>query len=281
MVFAPDRERAEVVLFWMTPLTLAPSTALIRTDPAPVPALVIVPELLTDVVERVMPVPLELLALSVRLPAPVTPPLKVVDPVVPVEVTLSTGVPDAAAKVIGPLKIAAAVTMAVALLTVAAGRAPLLPMVIVPAPTPTTLMGFETVKVLASKLAELTLAVASPRVTGLLPALVRPKAPETVVALLTLATAVPLLMVTPPVAVLTPVKVATPVKPEPRTTPPPAVAPEIAPVWVKLPLPSRVRTLGPPSTSVLPLFSRVAAPLVELVIVKVELPVSVMAPVVS
>ena len=49
-------------------------TALISVTPLPVPELVIVPMLLTLVVERVMPLAILLLLLSIRLPVPLTPP---------------------------------------------------------------------------------------------------------------------------------------------------------------------------------------------------------------
>ena len=48
--------------------------ALIVVEPAPVPELVMVPILLTLVVERVIPETIALLLLSIRLPVPVMPP---------------------------------------------------------------------------------------------------------------------------------------------------------------------------------------------------------------
>ena len=74
-VLTPERVNEDVVLFWMTPVTLAPMTELIAVAPAPAPELVIEPALFTDTVERVMtPAPV---AFNVTLPIPVMPPLKV------------------------------------------------------------------------------------------------------------------------------------------------------------------------------------------------------------
>lgn len=71
----PDRVRLEVVLFWMIPVTLEPRGAEIVTEFVPVlPLLVIVPMLLIDETERVMPPLKEPLLLSTRLPVPVMPP---------------------------------------------------------------------------------------------------------------------------------------------------------------------------------------------------------------
>ena len=52
----------------MTPVTLVPSTALISVLPEPVPELVIVPILLSAVVDRVMPFAMLLLLFRMRLP---------------------------------------------------------------------------------------------------------------------------------------------------------------------------------------------------------------------
>ena len=74
-MFAPERVRDDVLLLSVTPVTLVPMTALMTLAAAPAPEFVIVPVLFTLVVERVMiPAPVEF---SVRLPLPVTPPLKV------------------------------------------------------------------------------------------------------------------------------------------------------------------------------------------------------------
>ena len=73
-VLTPDRSNSEVALFSTTPVTLAPITALINVEPAPVPELVIVPALLTEVVESVRPEAIELLLFSTRLPVPIIPP---------------------------------------------------------------------------------------------------------------------------------------------------------------------------------------------------------------
>ena len=73
-VTAPLTVNAEVALLSVIPVTLLPTAALI-TLAAVIPELVIVPVLLTAVVDSVItPAPPEL---SVRLPVPVTPPLKV------------------------------------------------------------------------------------------------------------------------------------------------------------------------------------------------------------
>jgi len=71
---APLTFKADVVLFSVMPVTLEPTAALIDVAPLPVPELVIVPVLLTLVVERVMPLAIELLLLRTRFPVPVTPP---------------------------------------------------------------------------------------------------------------------------------------------------------------------------------------------------------------
>ena len=73
-VLTPDRSNSEVALFSTTPVTLAPITALINVEPAPVPELVIVPALLTEVVESVRHEAIELLLFSTRLPVPIIPP---------------------------------------------------------------------------------------------------------------------------------------------------------------------------------------------------------------
>jgi len=63
-----------VVLFSTTPVTLVPITALIVVPPDPLPLLVMVPVLLTEAVDNVMPLAVALLLLSTRLPVPLTPP---------------------------------------------------------------------------------------------------------------------------------------------------------------------------------------------------------------
>ena len=70
----PERVSPEVLLFWTTPVTLAPMTALMSDAPLPLPELVMVPMLLTLVPEKVMPLASALLLLSTRLPVPLTPP---------------------------------------------------------------------------------------------------------------------------------------------------------------------------------------------------------------
>ena len=74
-VFAPERVRAEVELFCVTPVTLVPMTELIKTLPVPLPELVIVPVLLAELPEIVMPFAVALSLLMTRLPVPVMPPV--------------------------------------------------------------------------------------------------------------------------------------------------------------------------------------------------------------
>ena len=76
-VVAPERVRLEVELFWLTPVTLVPMGALIDTLPVPLPELVIVPVLLAEAVEIVMPLAVEPSFLRIRLPVPVMPPERV------------------------------------------------------------------------------------------------------------------------------------------------------------------------------------------------------------
>src|SRR5262245_1147067 len=73
-VFAPLRVNCDVALLSTTPVTLVPMMALMSVAPEPLPLLVIVPMLLTEVVDNVMPLAIELLLLMTRLPVPVTPP---------------------------------------------------------------------------------------------------------------------------------------------------------------------------------------------------------------
>ena len=77
-MLAPESVKGEVALFCVTPVILAPITALTSTSPVPVPELVIVPILFTAVVEIVIPLPVALLLLKIKLPAVfVTPPVNV------------------------------------------------------------------------------------------------------------------------------------------------------------------------------------------------------------
>ena len=66
--------KPEVELFWVMPVTFDPTPPLINTLPVPLPELVIVPVLLTEAVEIVMPLAVAPLFLRVRLPVPVIPP---------------------------------------------------------------------------------------------------------------------------------------------------------------------------------------------------------------
>ena len=78
-MFAADRMREDVALFWVTPITFVPMAEEIDTLPDPLPELVIVPVLFTDAVVIVM---LPEFCRRVRLPVPVMPPewVKVVAP---------------------------------------------------------------------------------------------------------------------------------------------------------------------------------------------------------
>ena len=80
------------MLFWMTPVTLVPMTALMVVPPEPEPELVMVPALLTEVVERVIPAAIELLLLRMRLPVPLIPP-ETVKSALPLELELVRVVP--------------------------------------------------------------------------------------------------------------------------------------------------------------------------------------------
>ena len=62
-------------LFWVTPVTFEPTPPLIKALPFPLPELVIVPVLLTEAEEIVIPLAVELLLLITRLPVPVMPPV--------------------------------------------------------------------------------------------------------------------------------------------------------------------------------------------------------------
>lgn len=88
-VLTPFIVRREVELFWVTAVTLAPTAALINVRPVPEPELVIAPALFTEVVESVMPLSVELLLFSTKLPEPVTPPD-----------TVSSAVPEEFVKVV-------------------------------------------------------------------------------------------------------------------------------------------------------------------------------------
>jgi len=92
-VLAPERVNCDVALFWMTPVTFVPMTALIVVVPLPEPEFVIVPMLFTEFVDKVIVAPLlALCALIVILPVPVTPPVNTTllekPPVVEVNVRL-------------------------------------------------------------------------------------------------------------------------------------------------------------------------------------------------
>ena len=76
-VIAPLTVNAEVVLFWLIPVTLEPTVAVIVTVPAPEPIELMTPALFTEVVVNVTPA-FSVLSLSkIKLPEPVTPPVKV------------------------------------------------------------------------------------------------------------------------------------------------------------------------------------------------------------
>ena len=74
-VFIPDKVNCDVALFWMTPVTLVPMTALMVVVPVPVPELVMVPVWLIEVVERVI-VPV-LVLFIIMFPVPVMPPFRI------------------------------------------------------------------------------------------------------------------------------------------------------------------------------------------------------------
>src|SRR5262249_57730191 len=57
-----------------TRVMVVPVMALMGVAPEPLPLFVIVPMLLTEVVDNVMPLAIELLLLSTKLPVPLTPP---------------------------------------------------------------------------------------------------------------------------------------------------------------------------------------------------------------
>src|SRR4051812_21499933 len=72
----PERVRLEEVLVCVMAVTFEPTLALITLDPVPVPALMMAPALFTPPVERVIPWLVVLLFLRIRLPVPVTPPVR-------------------------------------------------------------------------------------------------------------------------------------------------------------------------------------------------------------
>lgn len=74
-VLAPDKVNCDVALFWTTPVTFVPITALIVVVPVLEPEFVIVPVLLTEVVDRVTVDEPELFI--IKFPVPVIPPLRV------------------------------------------------------------------------------------------------------------------------------------------------------------------------------------------------------------
>ena len=82
----PDKIKAEVVLFWVRPVTFVPITALMSVEPLPVPVFLTVPVLLTLAVETVKALSVLVLFLSTRFPVPVTPPVTVKVPAVLIRV---------------------------------------------------------------------------------------------------------------------------------------------------------------------------------------------------
>ena len=64
----------DVALFSNTPVTFVPTTALMSVEPLPVPEFVIVPTLLIDVPDKVIPEAVELLLFRIKLPLPLAPP---------------------------------------------------------------------------------------------------------------------------------------------------------------------------------------------------------------
>src|SRR5688500_15503800 len=78
----PEIVNADVVLLSVRPLTLEPTGAVMDVVPVPAPVFVTVPALLTELVVKLIPPVVPLLAI-VRLFEPVTPPLKVVEIAVP------------------------------------------------------------------------------------------------------------------------------------------------------------------------------------------------------
>ena len=74
MEFAVETLSAEVVLFWIRLVTLAPIAKVMEVVPEFVPELVTVLELLIAAVERVIPAAVVLLLFNMTAPVPVMPP---------------------------------------------------------------------------------------------------------------------------------------------------------------------------------------------------------------
>ena len=88
---------------------LAPTGALISTEPVPVPLLEMVPALFTLVLEIVMPLAMALLLLMMRLPVPINPP-ETVNTFEPLALLLVSVVP-LVLTVIAPLTVNAEVVL--------------------------------------------------------------------------------------------------------------------------------------------------------------------------
>ena len=115
---APESVRKEVALFCSTPVIDAPRSALMVVTPAPVPLLVMVPPLLTAVVDSV--VPPAAVFLMARSNAPVRPPVKVNRPAVVEPMVLSAN------RVMGPAKLPPMVLLVKMTLPVPPTPAPLM-----------------------------------------------------------------------------------------------------------------------------------------------------------
>ena len=90
-VICPETKRADVVLFSVIPVTADPTAAEIKVLPAPNPELVIVPVLLTKVVDKVILSAVALLFCKVKFPVPVTPPVTVsAEPAVLIKLNVPT-----------------------------------------------------------------------------------------------------------------------------------------------------------------------------------------------
>src|SRR3982751_1588346 len=76
-VNAPVIFKVEVVLLCRMLVTLEPMPALIKEAPDPLPEFVIVPMLLIEFVDNVIPFAVELLLFKIKLPVPLAPPLNV------------------------------------------------------------------------------------------------------------------------------------------------------------------------------------------------------------
>ena len=127
-VLTPSSCSWEVLLFSTTPVTLVPIIALISVEPLPVPALVTVPVLLTEVPETVI-LAVELLLSSIRLPVPVILP----EIVSPLPALTSVVPPLLTAK--PPLTVSAAAPTVLLLLMILVTFEPIPPL-IVTAPVP-------------------------------------------------------------------------------------------------------------------------------------------------